>query len=143
MFDACKCKPETEEKAFTAEQLDSRRKIALETYHVYESKLNKAKKAKVDVTNTLAKANKWITSKKLDKESMSKIGNAIKSIKSGNNALAKRLDKLLNDMGNPDDQLIPVTSEEIIQMINKELGNIVADNTTKNGEAYIFVSFNY
>ena len=143
MFDACKCNPETEEKTFTAEQLDSRRKIALETYHVYESKLNKAKKAKVDVTNTLAKANKWISSKKLDKESMSKIGNAIKSIKSGNNALAKRLDKLLNDMGTPDDQLIPVTSEEIVQMINNELGNIVADNTNKNGEAYIFASFNY
>ncbi len=143
MFDACKCKPETEEELFTSEQLDSRRKIALETYHVYESKLNKAKKANVDVTNTLDKAIKWITSKKLDKESMSKIGNAIKSIKLGNNALAKRLDKLLNDMGNPDDQLIPVTSEEIIQMINNELGNIVSDNTTKSGEAYIFASFNY
>lgn len=142
MFDACKCKPETVEKPFTTEQLDSRRKIALETYHVYESKLNKAKKAKVDVTNTLSKANKWISSKKLDKESMSKIGNAIKSIKSGNTVLAKRLDKLLNDMGNPDDQLFPVTSEEIVQMIDDALRNIVADNTSKNGEAYIFASFN-
>ncbi len=143
MFDACKCTPKAEEKSFTAEQLDSRRKIALETYHIYETKLSKAKKENVNVTNTIAKANKWITSKKLDKESMSKIGSAIKSIKSGNKVLAKRLDKLLNDMGNPDDQLIPVTSEEIIQMINNELGNIEADNTTKNGEAYIFASFNY
>ena len=142
MFDACKCKPETVEKPFTTEQLDSRRKIALETYHVYESKLNKAKKAKVDVTNTLAKANEWISSKKLDKESMTKIGNAIKSIKSGNTVLAKRLDKLLSDMGNPDDQLFPVTSEEIVQMIDDALRNIVADNTSKNGEAYIFASFN-
>ncbi len=143
MFDACKCKPETDEKAFSSEQLNSRRKIALETYHVYESKLNKAKKAKVDVTNTLSKANKWISSKKLDKESMSKIGNAVKSIKGGNTVLAKRLDKLLNDMGNPDDQLIPVTSEEIVQMIDSALKNIAADNTTKNGEAYIFAGFNY
>ena len=94
-------------------------------------------------TNTIAKANKWISSKKLDKESMSKIGNAIKSIKAGNKTLAKRLDKLLNDMGNPDDQLIPVTPEEIVQMINNELGNIIADNTNKNGESYIFASFNY
>lgn len=142
MFDSCKCKLNSEEKSFGGGQLDSKRKIALETYHIYENKVNRAKNARTDITHILAKANKWISSKKLDKDSMSKIGNAIASIKSGNNALAKRLDTLLNEMGSPDELLIPVTSEEILRMINNELGNIAADNTSKNGEAFIFASFN-
>ena len=71
------------------------------------------------------------------------IGSAIKAIKGGNKPLAKRLDKLLNEMGNPEDQLIPVTSNDIINMIKQELGNIATVNTLKNGEAYIFASFNY
>ena len=106
-------------------------------------KLSKAKNAKVDVTNVLVKANKWITSGKLSKESMSLIGQALKSIKGGNTTLAKRLDKFLTELGEPDKLLIPVTDEDIVNMIQQELGNITTVNTQKHGEAYIFAGFYY
>ena len=144
MFDSCKNKFDTGEKLLSSVvSLDSKRKVALDTYHGYESKLNKARNANVNITGILEKATQWIGSKKLGIESMSKIGSAIKSIKSGNIILARRLDKLLTAMGNPDEYLIPVTSEEIIEMIDKELGVIATDNNSKNGEAYIFAGFYY
>lgn len=143
MFNACKCNPESIEKSFKPEQLESKRKAALDAYNVYENKLNKPKPLNDFEKGVIEKANKWIFNKKLNKESMSMIGSAIKAIKGGNKPLAKRLDKLLNEMGNPEDQLIPVTSNDIINMIKQELGNIATVNTLKNGEAYIFASFNY
>ncbi len=144
MFDSCKCTPNTVEAASdTIENIESKRKAAMDAYNVYESKLSKAKNAKVDVTNVLIKANKWITSAKLPKESMSLIGQAIKSIKSGNITLAKRLDKLLTELGEPNKLLIPATTEDIVNMIQQELGNITSANTQKHGEAYIFAGFYY
>ena len=74
---------------------------------------------------------------------MSLIGQALKSIKSGNITLAKRLDKFLTELGEPDKLLIPVTDEDIIYMIQQELGNITTVNTQKHGEAYIFAGFYY
>ena len=143
MFDSCRCKKNTNENVFNSELQEPKRKAALNAYNVYETKLNKPKPLTDFEEKVIEKANKWIINKKHNKESMSMIGSAIKSIKGGNKPLAKRLDSLLTAMGNPDSLLIPVTSEEIIQMINKELGNIATVNTMKNGEAYIFASFNY
>lgn len=144
MFDSCKCKTDTVANDFSSiPDIDAKRKAALDAYNVFESKLSKAKNAKVDVTNVLVKANKWITSGKLSKESMSLIGQALKSIKGGNITLAKRLDKFLTELGEPDKLLIPVTDEDIIYMIQQELGNITTVNTQKHGEAYIFAGFYY
>lgn len=123
--------------------IEAKRKAALDAYNLFESKLSKAKNAKVNVTNVLVKANKWITSGKLSKESMSLIGQALKSIKGGNISLAKRLDKFLTELGEPDKLLIPVTDEDIVDMIQQELGNITTVNTQKHGEAYIFAGFYY
>ena len=144
MFDSCKCKTDTVANDFTSiPDIEAKRKAALDAYNVYESKLSKAKNAKVNVTNVLVKANKWITSGKLSKESMSLIGQALKSIKGGNINLAKRLDKLLTELGEPDKLLIPVTDEDIVNMIQQEFGNITTVNTQKHGEAYIFAGFYY
>ena len=144
MFDSCKCKTDTDANDFTSiPDIEAKRKAALDAYNVFESKLSKAKNAKVNVTNVLVKANKWITSGKLSKESMSLIGQALKSIKGGNITLAKRLDKFLTELGEPDKLLIPVTDEDIIYMIQQELGNITTVNTQKHGEAYIFAGFYY
>lgn len=144
MFDSCKCKTDTVANDFTSiPDIEAKRKAALDAYNVFESKLSKAKNAKVNVTNVLVKANKWITSGKLSKESMSLIGQALKSIKGGNINLAKRLDKLLTELGEPDKLLIPVTDEDIVNMIQQEFGNITTVNTQKHGEAYIFAGFYY
>lgn len=144
MFDSCKCKTDTVANDFTSiPDIEAKRKAALDAYNVFESKLSKAKNAKVNVTNVLVKANKWITSGKLSKESMSLIGQALKSIKGGNISLAKRLDKFLTELGEPDKLLIPVTDEDIVNMIQQELGNITTVNTQKHGEAYIFAGFYY
>ncbi len=144
MFDSCKCHADTFANPFSdAKDIEAKRKSAMDAYNVYESKLSKAKNAKVDITNVLIKANKWITSTKLPKESMSLIGQAIKSIKGGNYTLAKRLDKLLTELGEPDKLLISVTSEDIVNMIQQELGNITIVNTQKHDEAYIFAGFYY
>lgn len=144
MFDSCKCKTDTVANDFTSiPDIEAKRKAALDAYNVFESKLSKAKNAKVNVTNVLVKANKWITSGKLSKESMSLIGQALKSIKGGNISLAKRLDKFLTELGAPDKLLIPVTDEDIVNMIQQELGNITTVNTQKHGEAYIFAGFYY
>lgn len=144
MFDSCKCNTDTVANDFSSiPDIDVKRKAALDAYNVFESKLSKAKNAKVDVTNVLVKANKWITSGKLSKESMSLIGQALKSIKGGNISLAKRLDKFLTELGEPDKLLIPVTDEDIVNMIQQELGNITTVNTQKHGEAYIFAGFYY
>lgn len=144
MFDSCKCKTDTLANDFTSiPDIEAKRKAALDAYNVFESKLSKAKNAKVDVTNVLVKANKWITSGKLSKESMSLIGQALKSIKGGNISLAKRLDKFLTELGEPDKLLIPVTDEDIVNMIQQEFGNITTVNTQKHGEAYIFAGFYY
>ena len=144
MFDSCKCAANTAEAAFnTIENIESKRKAAMDAYHVYESKLSKAKNAKIVVSNVLIKANEWINSQKLPKESMSLIGQAMKSIKAGNTTLAKRLDKLLTELGEPDEMLIPVSPEDIVNMIKQELGNITAANTQNHGEAYIFAGFYY
>lgn len=144
MFDSCKCKTDTVANDFTSiPDIEAKRKAALDAYNVFESKLSKAKNAKVNVTNVLVKANKWITSGKLSKESMSLIGQALKSIKGGNISLAKRLDKFLTELGEPDKLLIPVTDEDIVNMIQQELGNISTVNTQKHGEAYIFAGFYY
>ncbi len=144
MFDSCKCKTDTVANDFSSiPDIDAKRKAALDAYNVFESKLSKVKNAKVDITNVLVKANKWITSGKLSKESMSLIGQALKSIKGGNITLAKRLDKFLTELGEPDKLLIPVTGEDIIYMIQQELGNITTVNTQKHGEAYIFAGFYY
>ncbi len=142
MFDSCKCKTDTVVNDFTSiPDIEAKRKAALDAYNVFESKLSKAKNAKADVTNVLVKANKWITSGKLSKESMSLIGQALKSIKGGNTTLAKRLDKFLTELGEPDKLLIPVTDEDIVYMIQEELGNITTTNKQKHGEAYIFAGF--
>lgn len=144
MFDSCKCKTDTVANDFTSiPDIEAKRKAALDAYNVFESKLSKAKNAKVNVTNVLVKANKWITSGKLSKESMSLIGQALKSIKGGNISLAKRLDKFLTELGEPDKLLISVTDEDIVNMIQQELGNITTVNTQKHGEAYIFAGFYY
>lgn len=144
MFDSCKCTPNTAETAFdTIENIESKRKAAMNAYHIYENRLSKAKNAKIDVSNVLIKANEWINSQKLTKESMSLIGQAMKSIKAGNTTLAKRLDKLLTELGEPDKLLIPVASEDIVNMIQQELGNITSANTQKHGKAYIFAGFYY
>lgn len=144
MFDSCKCKTDTIANNFSSiPDIEEKRKAALDAYNVFESKLSKARNAKVDVTNVLVKANKWITSGKLSKESMSLIGQALKSIKGGNISLAKRLDKFLTELGEPDKLLIPVTDEDIVNMIQQELGNITTVNTQKHGEAYIFAGFYY
>lgn len=144
MFASCKCTPNTIAKSFCEiTDFQSKRKAALDAYNVYENRLSKAKNAKIDVSNVLIKANKWINSQKLTKESMSLIGQAMKSIKAGNTTLAKRLDKLLTELGEPDKLLIPVASEDIVNMIQQELGNITSANTQKHGEAYIFAGFYY
>lgn len=144
MFDSCKCKTDTVANDFTSiPDIEAKRKAALDAYNVFESKLSKAKNAKVNVTNVLVKANKWITSGKLSKESMNLIGQALKSIKGGNISLAKRLDKFLTELGEPDKLLITVTDEDIVNMIQQELGNITTVNTQKHGEAYIFAGFYY
>ena len=144
MFDSCKCTSNTAEAAFnTIENIESKRKAAMDAYHVYESKLSKAKNAKTVVSNVLIKANEWINSQKLPKESMSLIGQAMKSIKAGNTTLAKRLAKLLTELGEPDELLIPVSPEDIVNMIKQELGNITAANTQNHGKAYIFAGFYY
>ena len=144
MFDSCKCKTDTVANDFSSiPDIDAKRKAALDAYNVFESKLSKAKNAKVDVTNVLVKTNKWITSGKLSKESMGLIGQALKSIKGGNITLAKRLDKFLTELGEPDKLLIPVTDEDIVNMIQQELGNITTVNTQKHGEAYIYAGFYY
>lgn len=144
MFDSCRCVPDSAEAPLPAQaELEAKRKAVLDAYHVYESKLSKAKNAKADVTNVLAKANKWIASGSLTKESMGMIGTAVKSIKNGNMTLAKRLDKLLTELGEPESQLIPVTSDDVVNMIKNELGNIAATGNQKNGEAYIFAGFYY
>lgn len=144
MFASCKCTPNTIAKSFCEiTDFQSKRKAALDAYNVYENRLSKAKNAKIDVSNVLIKANEWINSQKLTKESMSLIGQAMKSIKAGNTTLAKRLDKLLTELGEPDKLLIPVASEDIVNMIQQELGNITSANTQKHGEAYIFAGFYY
>ena len=144
MFDSCKCNTDTVANDFSSiSDIDAKRKAALDAYNVFESKLTKPRNANVNVTNVLVKANKWITSGKLSKESMSLIGQALKSIKSGNTPLAKRLDKFLTELGEPDKLLIPVTDEDIVYMIQQELGNITIVNTQKHGEAYIFAGFYY
>lgn len=143
MFHACSCKTESREKTFKSEQLNSKREAALYAYNLYENKLNKPKPLNNFEQTVIEKANKWIINKKLNKESMTMIGSAIKAIKGGNKTLAKSLDKLLTEMGNPEEQLIPVTSKDILNMIKQELGNISTANILKNGEAYIFASFNF
>jgi hypothetical protein len=144
MFDSCNCAADTLANPFSdTKDIEAKRKSAMDAYNVYESKLSKAKNANVDITNVLIKANKWITSAKLPKESMSLMGQAIKSIKGGNYTLAKRLDKLLTELGEPDKLLIPVTPKDIVNMIQQELGNITIANTQKHGEAYIFAGFYY
>ena len=144
MFDSCRCRPDTVANDFDSiSDIEAKRKAALDAYNVYENKLSKAKNAKADVTAVLAKANKWISSGRLSKESMSLIAQALKSIKGGNTTLAKRLDKFLTELGEPDKLLIPVTDEDIVNMIQKELGNISIANTQKHGEAYIFAGFYY
>ncbi len=144
MFDSCKCATNTAEASFdTIENIESKRKAAMNAYHIYENRLSKAKNAKIVVSNVLIKANEWIKSQKLPKESMSLIGQAMKAIKAGNTTLAKRLDKLLSELGEPDKLLIPVSTEDIVNMIQQELGNITTANTQKHGEAYIFAGFYY
>ena len=144
MFDSCKCNTDTVANDFSSIlDIDAKRKAALDAYNVFESKLTKPRNANVNVTNVLVKANKWITSGKLSKESMSLIGQALKSIKGGNTTLAKRLDKFLTELGEPDKLLIPVTDEDIVYMVQEELGNITSVNKQKHGEAYIFAGFYY
>lgn len=144
MFDSCKCTADTLANSFSdTKDIEAKRKSAMDEYNRYERKLPKAKNLKLDVTNVLVKAYKWSTSAKLPKESMSLIGQAIKSIKGGNYTLAKRLDKLLTELGEPDKLLIPVTPEDIVNMIQQELGNITIANTQNHGEAYIFAGFYY
>ncbi len=142
MFDSCKCEPGTVAKALASiPDIDAKRKAALEAYNVFESKLSKAKKAKGYVANVLLKAYKWINSGKLSNEAMSLIGQAIKSIKSGNASLAKKLDRFLTDQGEPDNLLIQVTSEDIVNMIRREIGNMASVNKQNHGESYVFAGF--
>lgn len=112
---------------------------AMNAYNVYESTLNKAKNVKANISNVIERANNWIRSKSLDKEAMSLIGAALKSVKAGNTTLAKRLKNLLDDLEKP--SLIELTSEDIVNMIKTELGNIASENAKKRGEAYIFGGF--
>ena len=140
MFDNCKC-DETAVANALPQDTQSVKEKAFLAYHTFEAKLIKAKNAKVDVTQILQKASKWISSKKLSKESMSYIGTALKSVKNGNNQLAKRLNSVLDKLDHAEEQLIPITSSDIVEMIKKELGNIAIANTRKDGEAYIFAGF--
>ena len=156
MFDACKCSEETTETCNSDRyapstrllhsddsEVQAKRKAAFDAYNVYENRLSRAKNSKVSIANVLAKANKWISSGTLQKESMALVGQAVKSIKNGNTILAKRLDKVLTALGTPESQLIPITSEEVVNMIQQELCSIAASNTQKHGEAYIFAGFYY
>ena len=144
MFDSCKCNYNSMTKEFASqERLLDIRKAAFEEYNAYENKLSRAKNSNEEITNTLAKATKWIYEGGLDEESMHYIGLAIKLIKNGNITLAKRLNYLLTKIGEPDSLLIPVTKEEIADMIKKELEMIAISNTKRKGEAYLFAGFYY
>lgn len=141
MFDSCKCETDDGFEEFPKpDDWETKRKAALDTYHIYENKLSKPKNMNRNIIDIIAKANKWTSGKKLDNKSIHLIGTAIKSIKAGNLSLAKRLDKLLNELEDTQ-RLFSVTDEEITNMIERELGTIASVNNKKNGEAYVFAGF--
>lgn len=142
MFDSCKCEADVDfEESLKSDDWATKRQIALDIYHMYENKLSKPKNLKSNVSDVIAKANKWISGKKIDNKSKSLIGIAIKSIKAGNLTLAKRLEKVLNELEDTQNRLIPVTADDITYIIEQELGAIADSNNKKNGEPYIFAGF--
>ena len=143
MFKSCReLKNANQKNLCDVKDLEQKRQAAINEYNQFANRQTKSKKRKEAVTEVLVKANDWIRSKKLNPESIALLGSAVKSIKKGNTVLANRLDKLLEEL-NDKCLLFPPTSEEIVNMIKDQLGNIAKENTKNYGQAYIFAGFYY
>ncbi len=143
MFKSCReLKNANQKNLCDVKDLEQKRQAAINEYNQFVNRQTKSKKRKEAVTEVLVKANDWIRSEKLNPESIALLGSAVKSIKKGNTVLANRLDKLLEEL-NDKCLLFPPTSEEIVNMIKDQLGNIAKENTKNYGQAYIFAGFYY